>query len=49
MAKVKETGTAKLLTASKYKKTNQGGVNPKRSSMNKDQKRSYKTYRGQGK
>jgi hypothetical protein len=31
------------------KRTSQGGVNPKTSAMNKDQKRGYKKYRGQGK
>jgi hypothetical protein len=31
------------------KRTSQGGVNPKTSAMNKNQKRSFKKYRGQGK
>lgn len=31
------------------KRTSQGGVNPKTSAMNKDRKRSYKKYKGQGK
>jgi hypothetical protein len=31
------------------KRTSQGGVNPKTSAMNKDRKRSFKKYRGQGK
>lgn len=31
------------------KRTSQGGANPKTSAMNKDRKRSYKKYRGQGK
>jgi hypothetical protein len=31
------------------KRTNQGGNPPKTSSMNKSQRRNYKTYRGQGK
>lgn len=31
------------------KRTSQGGANPKTSAMNKDKKRSYKKYRGQGK
>ena len=31
------------------KRTSQGGVNPKTSAMNKDRKRSFKRYRGQGK
>lgn len=30
------------------KRTSQGGVNPKTSAMNKDKKRSFKRYRGQG-
>jgi hypothetical protein len=30
------------------KRTSQGGVNPKTSAMNKDKKRGYKKYRGQG-
>lgn len=32
-----------------YKRTSQGGLKPKTSSMNKDRKRSFKAYRGQGK
>lgn len=31
------------------KRTSQGGANPKTSAMNKDRKRSYKKYKGQGK
>jgi hypothetical protein len=31
------------------KRTSQGGANPKTSAMNKDRKRSFKKYRGQGK
>jgi hypothetical protein len=31
-----------------FKHTSQGGGNPKTSSMNKSQKRNYKSYRGQG-
>ena len=31
-----------------FKRTNQGGSSPKTSSMNKNQKRAYKRYRGQG-
>jgi hypothetical protein len=31
------------------KRTSQGGVKPKTSAMNKDSKRGYKKYRGQGK
>ena len=30
------------------KKTSQGGCNPKTAGMNKDTRRSYKMYRGQG-
>ena len=32
-----------------FKRTSQGGQRPKTSSMNKDMKRSFKKYRGQGK
>ena len=32
-----------------FKRTSQGGVSPKTSSMNKDQKKAFKNYRGQGK
>ena len=32
-----------------YKRTSQGGLKVKKSSMNKSRKRSYKKYRGQGK
>jgi len=31
------------------KRTSQGGATPKTSSMNKHKRRSYKSYRGQGK
>lgn len=31
-----------------FKRTNQGGGKPKTSSMSKNQKRSHKAYRGQG-
>lgn len=31
-----------------FKRTSQGGANPKTSAMNKSQKRSHKKYRGQG-
>lgn len=31
-----------------YKRTSQGGLKPKTSSMNKVLKRSFKQYRGQG-
>jgi len=31
------------------KRTSQGGSSPKTSAMNKDRKRSFKKYRGQGK
>ena len=31
------------------KRTSQGGVSPKTSAMNKDRKRGFKKYRGQGK
>ena len=36
-------------TRAKYKKTSQASRRPKFSSMNKNKKRSYKKYRGQGK
>lgn len=45
MAKVKEQRTHKKV----YKLTSQGGARPKTSSMNKHQRRAYKSYRGQGK
>ncbi len=32
-----------------FKRTNQGGSSPKTSSMNKDKKKAFKAYRGQGK
>lgn len=31
-----------------FKRTSQGGQRPKTSSMNKDKKRGFKLYRGQG-
>ena len=31
-----------------FKRTNQGGNRPKTSSMNKNQKHTFKAYRGQG-
>lgn len=31
------------------KRTSQGGASPKTSAMNKNRKRSFKRYRGQGK
>ena len=31
-----------------HKRTSQGGLRVKKSSMNKSKKRSYKKYRGQG-
>lgn len=31
-----------------FKRTSQGGTNPKTSAMNKSQKRGHKKYRGQG-
>ena len=45
MAKAKETVQRKVVE----KRTSQGGNKPKTSSMNKHQRRSYKSYRGQGK
>jgi hypothetical protein len=32
-----------------FKRTSQGGSRPKTSAMNKDQKKAFKHYRGQGK
>jgi hypothetical protein len=46
MSKVKTTATTKIHT-SVHKLTNQGGK-AKTSSMNKQQRKSYKKYRGQG-
>ena len=43
MAKLAEQKTAVV------KRTCQGGNKPKTSSMNKTQKRAFKSYRGQGK
>lgn len=45
----KEKNQLPLERLSAYKRTNQGGVNPKTSSMNKSQRKNYKVYRGQGK
>ena len=45
MSKTKETKERKVVD----KLTRQGGNNPKTSSMNKHQRRSFKKYRGQGK
>ena len=47
MAKV--IGGANLKRQTVIKRTSQGGVKPKTSAMNKDKKKSYKRYRGQGK
>ena len=44
MAKTKEQSKHKKIE----KLTSQGGKNPKTSSMNKHQRKSYKQYRGQG-
>lgn len=38
-----------LKSTTVIKRTSQGGANPKTSAMNKDKKRGYKKYRGQGK
>jgi len=45
MSKVKEQRKHQTIE----KRTCQGGNPPKTSSMNKHKRRSYKTYRGQGK
>ena len=42
-----QTANSKRQTV--IKRTSQGGMNPKTSAMNKDRKRSFKKYRGQGK
>lgn len=47
----KKTSLTKVIIEPTFKKTSQGG-NPasiKTSSMNKNKRRSYKKYRGQGK
>jgi len=41
--------TVSTKTNTVIKKTKQGGSSPKTSSMNKDQRKSHKRYRGQGK
>jgi hypothetical protein len=46
MAKVKQPEKESIVKI--HKRTSQGGK-AKRSSMNKGQKRSFKSYRGQGK
>lgn len=45
MAKTKEPSNHKKIE----KRTSQGGNKPKTSSMNKHQRKAYKSYRGQGK
>lgn len=40
--------TNKSTHAKTFKRTSQGGGNPKTSSMNKSERKSYKKYRGQG-
>jgi hypothetical protein len=40
--------TNKRTHAKTFKRTAQGGGKPKTSSMNKSTRKSYKTYRGQG-
>jgi len=48
MAKSKTlSATTKLVSIEK--RTSQGGVKPKTSSMNKHKRKNYKKYRGQGK
>jgi hypothetical protein len=42
-----KSGSNSKITAV-FKRTNQGGGRPKTSSMSKNQKRSHKAYRGQG-
>ena len=48
MARLKFDDDKVLKTRSKFKKTSQDIRNPKKSSMNKSKKRSFKKYRGQG-
>lgn len=48
MAKAKGTGSGKPAIDHVVKRTYIGGLRPKTSSMNKNYKRSYKAYRGQG-
>lgn len=48
MARLKFDEGTRLESRSKWKKTAQDIRNPKRSSMNKSKKRSFKKYRGQG-
>jgi len=42
-----QTANSKKQTV--IKRTSQGGMKPKTSAMNKNRKRSFKRYRGQGK
>jgi len=49
MAKAKSTSSGKTVIDHLFKRTHIGGLRPKTSSMNKNYKRSYKAYRGQGK
>lgn len=49
MAKVKQSLMGTKVHVPIYKKTSQGGKTPKTSTMNKNQKRLVKKYRGQGK
>lgn len=46
MAKIADG--VKFISRAKWKKTAQDIRNPKRSSMNKSKKRTFKAYRGQG-
>ena len=46
MAKISDG--VKFISRSKWKKTAQDIRNPKRSSMNKSKKRTFKKYKGQG-
>ncbi len=48
MAKGSST-SASNKTNTVFKRTSQGGSRPKTSAMNKDQKKAFKHYRGQGK
>jgi len=45
----KAIGAANKKTQTVEKRTSQGGINPKMSSMNKRTRKNFKKYRGQGK
>jgi len=49
MATKNKSLSGKKLHIPLSKRTSQGGRNPRKSTMNKHQSRSFKKYRGQGK